>query len=58
MLCQLMAQNDTSWFLEDSSPVKSAALISNEIFNGAGMAENDSSWAILPGSGFNPPAAD
>jgi hypothetical protein len=52
MLCQLMAQNDTSWFLEDSSPVKSAALISNEIFNGAGMAENDSSWAILPGSGF------
>jgi len=34
MLCQLMAQNGTSWFLEDNSPVKSAALISNEIFNG------------------------
>jgi hypothetical protein len=30
-----MVENDALWFQEDSSPVKSAALISDEIFNGA-----------------------
>ena len=38
-----MAQNDSSWLQEDSSPVKSASLHIFDVFNGVNMAETDKS---------------